>query len=141
MIDSPRGDSYFADSNIWFYALNRSQDVAKHDTANRLLKYPGGWISTQVINEVCKNLIAKASFQEDQVAKIISAFYRRCRVIELNRDILLTASELRATYLFSFWDSLIVASALAANVEILYSEDMQDGLEVLNQLEVVNPFK
>jgi predicted nucleic acid-binding protein len=36
---------------------------------------------------------------------------------------------------------MIVASALHAGCEILYTEDMQDGLEVEGQLTVVNPFK
>jgi len=53
---------------------------------------------------------------------------------------LLLASDLRARYPFSFWDGLIVASALAANAEILYSEDMQNGLLVENKLKIVNPF-
>ncbi len=41
----------------------------------------------------------------------------------------------------SFWDSLIVASALAAGANVLYSEDIQDGLIVLKQLNIINPFK
>jgi len=35
---------------------------------------------------------------------------------------------------------LIVASALSANTEILYSEDMQNDLQVENKLKIVNPF-
>ena len=41
----------------------------------------------------------------------------------------------------SFWDGLIVASALFGNANILYSEDMQDGLMIDNQLTIINPFK
>jgi predicted nucleic acid-binding protein len=44
-------------------------------------------------------------------------------------------------YSLSFWDSLIVASALAANAEILYSEDMQNGLLIENKLRIINPFE
>jgi len=42
--------------------------------------------------------------------------------------------------LSSVWDGLIVASALSANTEILYSEDMQNDLQVENKLKIVNPF-
>jgi predicted nucleic acid-binding protein len=38
-------------------------------------------------------------------------------------------------------DGLIVACALSAKATILYSEDMQDGLVLPGQLEIVNPFK
>lgn len=42
--------------------------------------------------------------------------------------------------LFSFWDSLIVASAILGEASILYSEDMQVGLIIENALQIVNPF-
>ncbi len=51
------------------------------------------------------------------------------------------ASELREKYSLSFWDSLIVASALWAECSILYTEDMQHGLKVEEKLTVLNPFK
>lgn len=35
----------------------------------------------------------------------------------------------------------LYASALAANVSFVYSEDMQDQLLIENQLRIVNPFK
>ena len=42
-------------------------------------------------------------------------------------------------YNVSFWDSLIIASALDNKCTLLYSEDMQHGLLVDNKLKVVNP--
>lgn len=62
-------------------------------------------------------------------------------MIEIDYNIIVTASELRIAHSFSFWDSLIVGSALSAGASILYSEDMQDGLIVVNQLTLINPFK
>ncbi|GHV80479.1 hypothetical protein AGMMS49944_22700 [Spirochaetia bacterium] len=43
-------------------------------------------------------------------------------------------------YQFSFWDSLIVASALEAQCTVLYTEDLQDGQIIEDVLEVKNPF-
>jgi len=42
-------------------------------------------------------------------------------------------------YKFSFWDSLISASALENNCKILYSEDMQDGQKIKSHLTIKNP--
>jgi len=98
-------------------------------------------ISTQVINEVCAVLSRKANFNETQICQVIQEFYEGCIVVELNFNSLMTACGLRLQYGFSFWDGLIVAGALSANAEVLYSEDMHDGLVVLNRLEIVNPFK
>ncbi len=56
-------------------------------------------------------------------------------------ETVLFASSLREKYKFSYWDSLIVSSALKNNCKILYTEDMHHGLIVDGVLEIVNPFK
>ncbi|BAB75321.1 PIN domain-containing protein [Anabaena sp. FACHB-709] len=134
-------NGYFLDSNIWIYALANNQDINKRNIACRLIDAEGVIISTQVINEVCLNLIKKSSFTEQQITQLIEAFYKGSHIISFNRDILVNSSNLRSRYKLSFWDSLIVACALAAGASILYSEDMQDGLVVDSQLQIVNPFK
>jgi len=131
----------FPDSNVWLYALTDQNDKYKHQAEDLIEENKERiCLSTQVINEVCLNLKRKASFDEAEISRLISSFYLNFEVIKLNQKILLKASGLRARYLFSFWDGLIVASALAANAEILYSEDMQNGLMVENKLKIINPF-
>jgi hypothetical protein len=49
------------------------------------------------------------------------------------------ALDLYADYRFSFYKSLIVAVALEARCEWLYSEDLQDGQNI-DGLAIVNPF-
>ncbi|WP_292732449.1 PIN domain-containing protein [Nostoc sp. JL31] len=98
-------------------------------------------ISTQVVNEVAANLLKKAAFNEGQIKAVIQSLYRRCTVVEFNLTIFESASDIRSRYNFSFWDSLIISCALSARASILYSENMQDGLVVADQLEIVNPFK
>lgn len=134
-------NAYFLDSNIWIYALAANQDVRKHDIACRLIDYTDVVVSTQVINEVCINLIKKSFLNEQQIQELIKSFSEGCRIISFNQEIFISASELRTRYSLSFWDSLIIASALEAGASTLYSEDMQDGLIVSKQIEIVNPFK
>jgi predicted nucleic acid-binding protein len=117
------------------------ENVRKYALAFQLIGSVGLIVSTQVINEVCSVLLRKAAFTEAQIKQTVQDFYDSCFVVELNAEILLNASNLRIRYGFSFWDGLIVASALSANAEILYSEDMQDGLVVDQRLTIVNPFK
>jgi predicted nucleic acid-binding protein len=57
----------------------------------------------------------------------------------MDESILLDASQLRQEYALSFWDSMVVACALTAEADILYSEDMQDGLIIRETLEIKNP--
>jgi len=130
----------FIDTNIWLYAFIRTDDTVKSEMALALIQKTEPFISTQVINELCVNLLRHANFTEDQVSQLIESFYEKYPVIELNRLVLLTASQLRQGYSLSFWDSTIVAGALSAGVSILYSEDMQHGLMIKKQLQVCNPF-
>ena len=130
----------FLDSNIWIYALAKNQDGQKQEVAAQLVQTTGVVISTQVINEVCINLLRKSAFSEKQINELISAFYQGSKVISFNAEILRQASTLRGRYAFSFWDSLIVSSACYAGASKLYSEDMQNGLMVNGQVEIVNPF-
>jgi predicted nucleic acid-binding protein len=140
MIDKESSNSYFIDSNIWLYALIQSQDKRKHEIANKATRSENIFLSTQVINEVSVNLIKKASLNKKEIQDVIKGFYQFCTVLDFNEDILLRATELRDQHQLSFWDSLIVSSALSAKVNVLLSEDMQNGLIIENTLEIVNPF-
>ena len=131
----------FVDTNVWFYVLTK-QNIELKAKAESLINDNKKTIclSTQVINELCTNLIRKASFSESGIKQLITRLYFDYEITELTEAILLSASGLRARYPFSFWDGLIVASALTANAEILYSEDMQNDFQVENKLKIVNPF-
>ncbi len=137
----------FYDSNIWLYRFltdpdcDDSEEIKKHNIATSLTSTNNILMSTQIINEICAVLLRKAKISEIQIRQIIQEFYEGCIVIEMDYDIIVRASELRTAYSFSFWDSLIVASALSTGANILYSEDMQDGLIVANQLTLINPFQ
>lgn len=118
-----------------------AKELRKRSLAINLINNVNGVVSTQVINEVCSVLCRKVSFSEEQIKRVIQSFYNRVSVRKLDYDILMNASDLRTRYNFSFWDGLIVSSALSVNTEILYSEDMQDNLVIDQRLTIVNPFK
>jgi len=140
------GDSTrcFVDSNIWLYRLILNPSdlsaIQKQQIATKVTSQENLLVSTQVINEVCANLIRKAGFNNSQIQNLIEDFAEGCEILPVSLETLQYAVKLRARYLFSFWDSLIVASAILGEATILYSEDMQDGLVIENALRIVNPF-
>ena len=138
MSDSP---AVFIDTNIWLYAFLDTGETEKSSRAKALFQQTEPMLSVQVVNEICVNLIKKADFSEEQIARLIESFYEKYPIVEMDESILLSASQLRREYSFSFWDSMVVACALAANADILYSEDMQDGLTVRGTLQITNPLK
>lgn len=89
---------------------------------------------------MCVNLIKKINFSEDNIQNLIEALYNKYTVIELSQDILMAASRIRANQKFSFWDSIVAASAIDCEADYLISEDMQDGFSFNNKLTIINPF-
>ena len=128
MSESNSGKEHcFIDTNIWLYSFIETQDREKTSVAKSIVKQKLITVSTQIINEVCVNLIKKTQFPEQDIEKLIESFYETYSIIEIDKQILLKASQLRINHTFSFWDSLVVASALYSSTNILYSEDMQHG--------------
>ncbi|MCC7187954.1 MAG: PIN domain-containing protein [Anaerolineales bacterium] len=129
----------FVDTNIWLYAFLDTGEADKSSRAREILTQTEPVLSVQVINEICVNLIKKAGFTEEQISQLIEALYEKYPIVEMDESILLDASQLRREYALSFWDSMVVACALAADANILYSEDMQNGLVIRETLEIKNP--
>jgi predicted nucleic acid-binding protein len=60
--------------------------------------------------------------------------------VPVTADTIREAVRLAARYQLSHWDSLIVAAALLAECETLYSEDLQHRQVFDDRLTVINPF-
>ena len=135
---------YFIDSNIWLYRFivntNDANSIKKQQIATSITSQENLLVSTQVINEVCANLIRKAGFDNSQIQTLIKEFAEGCEILPLSIETIQYAAKLRNNYSLSFWDSLIIASAILGKASILYSEDMQNGLIINNTLQIVNPF-
>ncbi len=131
---------HFVDSNVWIYALVEHEAGAKKRIAKEIIRDAPAVLSTQVISEVCANLLRRTDATEDEVTTFIRTFYDDHIVVDVSRYIFLSASQLRRRYSLSYWDSLIVASALSSGAPVLLSEDMQDGLKIDGGLTIKNPF-
>jgi predicted nucleic acid-binding protein len=127
----------FADTNLIIYS--ESQDQDKSLRANEIIQGQPV-ISIQVINETINALTRKYKFQLAEAHEIAESLLVLCEVVAVDEPTLRKAIDLVKRYSLSHWDSLIVASALLARCETLYSEDMQHGQVFDNQLTVINPF-
>jgi len=137
--------SCFIDSNIWLYRFivnpNDPHAIPKQKIATSITNYPYLIISTQVVNEVCANLIRKANFDNSQIQELIAELAEGCEILPVALTTVQYAVTLRYQYSLSFWDSLIIASAILGDGKILYSEDMQHGLIINDALQIINPFR
>ena len=117
-----------------------SPDLNKSAKAKDLIRQTDIIVSSQVVNEVCVNLIKKAQMGEPDIRKLVGSFYTKYKMALIDEGAILKSSELREALSISFWDSLIVSGALLGGAEILYTEDMADGMLIESRLKVVDPF-
>ena len=98
-------------------------------------------VSTQVINEVHWNLVRKYGVEdEDAKLKIDQGLLGLSKLSLINKTTYDEAFTLRQQHNISFWDSLIVASALENDCSMVYTEDLQHNQFIENKLKVINPF-
>ncbi|NJO83048.1 MAG: PIN domain-containing protein [Blastochloris sp.] len=132
----------FIDSNVWLYAIMDVQDPKKSQIAKQVITQATLiLVSTQTINEVCVNLVRNKFLDEPGIRAVSDSFYGQYQVVDISRNGIRKASEIRERYSVSYWDSLVLATALIDGCEQLLTEDMQDGFIVDGQLTIINPFK
>ena len=76
----------------------------------------------------------------EQLEALSDRFWQKFEVVLLRKSSIDKALRIVMQYKFTYWDSLIIASALENNCSILYTEDMQDGQVIDDKLKIVNPF-
>lgn len=128
--------SVFFDTNVLVYA---QQSGDKADTARGLLA-GGGKLSVQVLNEFAAVSRRKQGKDWTEIAEAIDdALALVDPPLPLTFDTHRFAMSLARDHGLSFYDALIVASALEAGCSTLFSEDLQHG-RAFGNLTVVNPF-
>ena len=132
----PDAKSFF-DTNVLLYLL--SSDAAKADAAEELLA-AGGFISVQVLNEFASVASRKLGMSWSEIKDALGSIRSVCEVLPMSVTIHDPALEIAERYGLSIYDATIVASALVAGCETLYSEDLQDG-QVIEKLTIRNPFR
>lgn len=137
-------DKIFLDTNIIVYVFDK-EDKQKNKTAKILLESfysdENYLISTQVMLEFCNVAYRKMKpvLSTDEIDRFISSFPDE-KIVFIDKTIIKKSIQVKKQYKFSFWDSLIIATALISQCNKLYSEDMTDG-QIIENLEICNPFK
>jgi predicted nucleic acid-binding protein len=127
----------FLDSNVLLYAFDK--DEAKKNIAKGIIRLKPV-ISSQVVNEVISVLLKKFTFSVVDARQVVTFLTINSSFRLIDGATIDLALVIREKYIFSYWDSLIVASALEQNCTKLYTEDMQHGQVIEKQLKIINPF-
>ena len=100
------------------------------------------WIfSTQVLGEIYHVLSRKTLYTKQECQATLQDLDRAFSpILSIDTATVLKALEINDRYSYSYWDSLILATALLNDCETLYSEDMQHNMIILDLLHISNPF-
>jgi predicted nucleic acid-binding protein len=129
----------FFDTNILVYVVGEKDK--RTDTAEALLA-AGGVISVQVLNELANVSRKKLRMSWEEIDEAFAAIRILCpSPVPLTIDTHEAGRRIAAKYGFSMSDGLIGASALEAECDTLYSEDLQDGQVIEGRVTVRNPFE
>ncbi|MGH7092925.1 MAG: PIN domain-containing protein [Stellaceae bacterium] len=128
----------FLDSNILVYAFTLDPRAA---TAQALLAR-GCTISVQNLNEFANVARRKLGMSWRNLDNALSAIRTLCpRVLPLAIETHADAMRVAGRYGCSIFDSLVIASALQAGSDRLWSEDMHHGMVIDERLSIVDPFR
>ena len=134
----------FIDTNVLIYWVD---DSTRADVVEQLLAQQAV-ISVQVLNEFANVLRKKRAMPLPDVEALCTTLIDTCDVLDLSVRTHQTALAQMARYQLSVYDANIVAAAALSNCAVLYTEDMQDGLNLklpesagTNSLVIRNPFR
>ena len=132
----------FLDSNVLIYtddAGAKAKQKAALSLVGQCQAARTGVLSTQVLQEYFVITTRRLGVDVQLARRKVELFSRLDMVATAVTDVL-AAIDLHRLHGLSFWDALIVRSALQAGCTRLYSEDLQHGRRI-DALEIVNPFR
>lgn len=132
-------DKIFIDTNILVYSV--ANDLRKRSIADALLLREGIVVSPQVISEFIAVTLRKQILEQTKVVEYAHKFLKVFHTTVMTAGTITSALNIMTKYRFAYWDSLILAAAIESACTIVYSEDLQDGQRIEDQVTIINPFK
>jgi predicted nucleic acid-binding protein len=134
-------DRIFIDSNVFLYAADEGialKSARSGDWLRYLLQAGLGVANLQVLNEVTNVLIKRGGMRPEAVFSIVDG-YALFGSGAINVATVAAARIIHFENGYSWWDCLLLASAIELQCRLFLSEDMQDGHRIRG-LTIINPF-
>ena len=127
----------FFDTNTLLYLLSTDNNKANWVSKNL---QQSNVISIQVLNEFTSASLRKIKLTSTELDEFLDLFTSTFNVKSLDMGTFETGLTVSRRYGYQNYDAMIIAAALQAGCERLYSEDMQHQQIINKRLEIVNPF-
>jgi len=130
----------FVDTNVFIYMQSIDDEVKRKIGISVINEYEC-CASTQVLNEISNVLLKKYKMSVNNVKQFISAINRKCDISLITIDTVKKALDLKEKYGYSYYDCLILASAILSECNYVFSEDLCKGQFIDGSLKIVNVFE
>jgi predicted nucleic acid-binding protein len=136
---------YFLDTNIILYALEGTppeKAVIAQALVAKAIESGDGIVSYQVVQECLNAVTSKARLAlapDDAKSLLRDTLTPLCKLFPASTGFYASALDIHFRYKFHIYDALIVAAALEARCERLYSEDLSHG-QIIGSMRIENPF-
>jgi predicted nucleic acid-binding protein len=127
----------FFDSNVLLYLLE--DDDPRSAVAEQLVR-AGGTISVQVLNEFANIATKKFKMEPAAIVDSLAPVRGVCEIVPLELSTHDLSLEIKSVVTIGLYDANIVAAAILAGCDTLYSEDLNHGQRI-GGVEIRNPFK
>ncbi len=129
-------DKAFIDTNILIYLYSADEQEKRNICLNAIRKYEC-LTSTQALNELSNVFSRKWRLNGEEIKKAIYEIQCFCKITLVDIDIINKALDIHSKYGFSYFDSLMLSSALTYQCKYILTEDMHDkqkidGMEIRN---------
>jgi len=132
-------DNVFLDTNLFVY-LYSEDEPEKQSIAFNILEELNCITSTQVLNEFCSVCLRKLKMPNHVVQLAVEEIVDSCALCFIDMEIIQKALMINDIYGYSYYDCLILSSAIHKDCKYLYSEDMQHNQLIEGKLKIINPF-
>jgi len=133
-------DKVFIDTNIFIY-LYSEDEIEKQSISQMAVDKYECLISTQVLNEFSNVCIRKLNKTVKEISLAVDEIIEQCTVTIIDEQIVKQTLKIHENYGYSYFDCLMIASALNSNCKYFFTEDLADGQIIDNKLIIVNIFE
>lgn len=130
-------DRAFVDTNLFVYLYSDDEPDKKNLVRTGIDRYER-LVSTQVLNEISNVCLRKLGLPVAAVRTAITEIITTCSIVTIDETTVSLALDVHERYGYSYYDSLIVASALESGCAFLLTEDMSDGQTIDGTLTITN---
>jgi predicted nucleic acid-binding protein len=133
----------FVDTNVLVYVYDHDEPAKRErakELVSELAERDALVVSTQVLQELYVTLTRKLArkLDEEDAAEVLAAWSQLPTVL-IDAPLILSAAATSREAKVSFWDALILESAVRHGCDRLLTEDLQDGF-VHKGVRVEDPF-